>query len=143
MRSETPTPTGPLPAELTADSSPAFSLPSYPLATRRLQQLRDADLTAAYVAAANRVGLSLQVCEVKPSRFLVVVAYGIAAFNEQVGPPAEVRGTPRAVQRALISGPRRDHFKSRDPYPMQVSAASRNGENPVPSRSTTTHQITA
>ena len=98
------------PAELTADSSPAFSLPSYPLATQRLQQLGDADLTDANVEAATRLGLPLKVCDVKPSRFSVEVAKRIAAFNEQVGLPSEVRGTPRAVQPALISGPRRDHF---------------------------------
>ena len=70
----------------------------------------DADLTDANVEAATRLGLPLKVCDVKPSRFRVEVAKRIAAFNEQVGLPAEVRGTPRAVQPALISGPRRDHF---------------------------------
>ena len=132
VRSETPTPTGPLPAELTADSSPAVSMPSYPLATQRLQQLGDADLTDANVEAATRLGRPLKVCDVKPSRFRDEVAKRIGAFNEQVGLPAEVRGTPREVQPALISGPRRDRFKSRDPHPMQVAAASRNSENPVP-----------
>ena len=57
------------------------------MATQRLEQLGDADLTEANVQTAARLGVPFKVVDIKPSRFRVEVAKRIAAFNEQAGLP--------------------------------------------------------
>jgi conjugative relaxase-like TrwC/TraI family protein len=61
----------------------------HPLATQRLEQLGDADLTEANVQTAARLGVPFKVVDIKPSRFRVEVAKRIAAFNEQAGLPGD------------------------------------------------------
>ena len=56
-----------------------FGAGMHPLATQRLQQLSDADLTDANIEAATRLGSPFKVSEIKPSRFRVEVAKRIAA----------------------------------------------------------------
>jgi conjugative relaxase-like TrwC/TraI family protein len=64
-----------------------FGAGMHPLATKRLEQLRDADLSDANIEAATRVGAPFRVSDVEPGRFRVEVAKRIAAFNEQAGLP--------------------------------------------------------
>jgi hypothetical protein len=77
-----------------------FGAGMHPLATQRLEQLRDADLSDANIEAATRLGAPFRVSDVEPGRFRVEVAKGIAAFNEQAGLPV---GCPiSAAERARI-----------------------------------------
>jgi hypothetical protein len=62
-----------------------FGAGMHPLATHRLQQLSDADLTDANIEAATRLGSPFEVTEIKPSRFRVEVAKRIAALNARAG----------------------------------------------------------
>jgi conjugative relaxase-like TrwC/TraI family protein len=64
-----------------------FGAGMHPLATQRLEQLGDADLTDANIQTATRLGVPFTVVDIKPSRFRVEVAKRIAAFNEQAGLP--------------------------------------------------------
>jgi TrwC relaxase len=66
-----------------------FGAGMHPLATQRLEQLGDADLTDANIEAATRLGLPFKVSAAQPGRFRVEVAKRIAAFNEQAGLPAD------------------------------------------------------
>jgi conjugative relaxase-like TrwC/TraI family protein len=66
-----------------------FGAGMHPLATQRLQQLSDADLTDANIKAATRLGSPFKVSDTEPSRFRVEVAKRIAALNEQAGLPAD------------------------------------------------------
>jgi conjugative relaxase-like TrwC/TraI family protein len=66
-----------------------FGAGMHPLATQRLDQLGDADLTEAKVQRATRLGVPFKVSDIKPSRFRVEVAKRIAAFNEQAGLPGD------------------------------------------------------
>jgi hypothetical protein len=66
-----------------------FGAGMHPLATQRLEQLGDADLTEANVQSAARLGVPFKVVDIKPSRFRVEVAKRIAAFNEQAGLPGD------------------------------------------------------
>jgi hypothetical protein len=66
-----------------------FGAGMHPLATQRLEQLGDADLTDFNVQAATRLGVPFNFVDIKPSRFRVEVAKRIAAFNEQVGLPTD------------------------------------------------------
>jgi hypothetical protein len=62
-----------------------FGAGMHPLATGRLEQLEDADLTEANVQTATRLGVPFKVVDIKPSRFRVEVAKRIAMFNEEAG----------------------------------------------------------
>jgi hypothetical protein len=66
-----------------------FGAGMHPLATQRLEQVGDADLTEANVQSAARLGVPFKVVDIKPSRFRVEVAKRIAAFNEQAGQPTD------------------------------------------------------
>jgi conjugative relaxase-like TrwC/TraI family protein len=66
-----------------------FGAGMHPLATQRLQQLSDADLTDANIEAETRLGSPFKVSEIKPSRFRVEVAKRIAALNARAGLPAD------------------------------------------------------
>jgi conjugative relaxase-like TrwC/TraI family protein len=66
-----------------------FGAGMHPLATQRLEQLGDADLTDANIQTATRLGVPFKVVDIKPSRFRVEVAKRIAAFNEQAGLPTD------------------------------------------------------
>jgi hypothetical protein len=66
-----------------------FGAGMHPLATQRLEQLGDADLTEANVQTAARLGVPFKVVDIKPSRFRVEVAKRIAAYNEQAGLPGD------------------------------------------------------
>ena len=66
-----------------------FGAGMHPLATQRLQQLSEADLTDANIEAATRLGSPFKVSEIKPSRFRVEVAKRIAALNARAGLPAD------------------------------------------------------
>jgi hypothetical protein len=46
-----------------------FGAGMHPLATQRLEQLRDADLTDANVEAATRLGVPFKVSNIQPGRF--------------------------------------------------------------------------
>jgi hypothetical protein len=61
----------------------------HPLATQRLEQLRDADLTDANIEAATRLGVPLKISAIEPGRFRVDVAKRIAASNKQTGLPTD------------------------------------------------------
>jgi hypothetical protein len=77
-------------APVTAEQMRAlFGAGMHPLATQRLEQLGDADLTEANVQTAARLGVPFKVVDIKPSRFRVEVAKRIAAFNEQAGLPGD------------------------------------------------------
>ena len=87
-----------------------FGAGMHPLATQRLEQLRDADLTEANIRAVTRLGVPFRISDTEPARFRVEVARRIAAFNEQAGLPADwpVSHTERArirteVARALFA----------------------------------------
>ena len=87
-----------------------FGAGMHPLATQRLEQLGDADLTEANVQSAARLGVPFKVVDIKPSRFRVEVAKRIAAFNEQAGlptdwpvPPAERARIRTEVARELFA----------------------------------------
>ena len=87
-----------------------FGAGMHPLATQRLEQLGDADLTDANVQTATRLGVPFKVVDIKPSRFRVEVAKRIAAFNEQAGlptdwpvPPAERARIRTEVARELFA----------------------------------------
>jgi hypothetical protein len=87
-----------------------FGAGMHPLATQRLEQLRDADLTEANIRAVTRLGVPFKISDTEPARFRVEVARRIAAFNEQAGLPADwpVSPTERArirteVARALFA----------------------------------------
>jgi hypothetical protein len=66
-----------------------FGAGMHPLATQRLEQLRDADLTEANIRAATRLGVPFKISDTEPGRFRVEVAKRIAAFNEEAGLPAD------------------------------------------------------
>jgi hypothetical protein len=66
-----------------------FGAGMHPLATQRLQQLSEADLTDANIEAATRLGSPFKVSEIKPSRFRVEVAKRIAALHAGAGLPAD------------------------------------------------------
>ena len=68
-----------------------FGCGMHPLATQRLQQLGDADLTRRTSEAATRLGAPFKIADNEPARFRVEVARRIAAFNEQAGLPADGR----------------------------------------------------
>jgi TrwC relaxase len=77
-------------APVTAEQMRApFGAGMHPLATQRLEQLGDADLTEANVQTAARLGVPFKVVDIKTSRFRVEVAKRIAAFNEQAGLPGD------------------------------------------------------
>jgi conjugative relaxase-like TrwC/TraI family protein len=82
-----------------------FGSGMHPLATQRLEQLRDADLTDANVRAATRLGVPFKIFDTEPARFRVDVARRIAAFNEQAGLPADwlVSPTERAKIRTEVA----------------------------------------
>ena len=87
-----------------------FGAGMHPLATQRLQQLGDADLTDANIQTATRLGLPFKVVDIKPSRFRIEAAMRIAAFNEQAGlptdwpvPPAERARIRTEVARELFA----------------------------------------
>jgi conjugative relaxase-like TrwC/TraI family protein len=87
-----------------------FGAGMHPLATPRLEQLGDADLTEANILTATRLGVPFKVVDIKPSRFRVEVAKRIAAFNEQAGlptywpvPPAERARIRTEVARDLFA----------------------------------------
>jgi hypothetical protein len=82
-----------------------FGAGMHPLATQRLEQLRDADLTEANVRAATLLGVPFRVFDMEPARFRVEVARRIAAFNEQAGLPADwpVSPTERARIRTEVA----------------------------------------
>ena len=77
-----------------------FGAGMHPLATQRLEQLRDTDLTEANIWAATRLGVPFRVGASEPARFRVEVARRIAAFNEQAGLPADWPVSP--AERARI-----------------------------------------
>jgi hypothetical protein len=60
-----------------------FGAGMHPLATQRLEQIRDTDLTDANVEAATRLGAPFKILDAEPGWFRVEVAKRIAAFNEQ------------------------------------------------------------
>src|SRR5215211_6007895 len=66
-----------------------FGAGMHPLATQRLEQLRDTDLTDANVGVATRLGVPFKVSNIQPGRFRVEVARRIAALNKQAGLPVE------------------------------------------------------
>lgn len=71
---------------VTADQMQAlFGAGMHPLATQRLQQLSDADLTDANIEAATRLGMAFKVLNTEPGRFRLEVAKRIAGFNERQG----------------------------------------------------------
>jgi conjugative relaxase-like TrwC/TraI family protein len=82
-----------------------FGAGMHPLATQRLQQLGDADLTEANIQAATRLGMPFRVVASEPARFQVAVARRIAAFNEQAGLPADwpISPTERARIRTEVA----------------------------------------
>ena len=59
-----------------------FGAGMHPLATQRLEQLGDADLTDANIETATRLGLPFKVSDIEPGRFRVEVAKRITALNE-------------------------------------------------------------
>ena len=77
-----------------------FGAGMHPLATQRLEQLGDADLTDANIQAATRLGVPFKIVDIEPSRFRVEVAKRIAAFNEQAGLPTDWPVSP--AERARI-----------------------------------------
>jgi conjugative relaxase-like TrwC/TraI family protein len=72
----------------------------HPLATQRLEQLGDTDLTDANIQAATRLGVPFKICDTELARFRVEVARRIAAFNERAGLPGDWPGSP--TERAQI-----------------------------------------
>ncbi len=83
-----------------------FGAGMHPLATLRLEQLGDADLTDANIQAATRLGAPFKVSETEPARFRVGVAKRIAALNEQAGLPGDWPVSPaeRALSRTEVAG---------------------------------------
>ena len=77
----------------------------HPLATQRLEQLRDADLTDANIEAATRLGVPFKISVSEPGRFRVEVAKRIAASNKQAGLPTDwpVSSTERAKIRTEVA----------------------------------------
>ena len=77
----------------------------HPLATQRLEQLRDADLTDANIEAATRLGVPFKISASEPGRFRVEVAKRIAASNKQAGLPTDwpVSSTERARIRSDVA----------------------------------------
>jgi conjugative relaxase-like TrwC/TraI family protein len=91
---------------VTADQMQAlFGAGMHPLATQRLQQLGDADLTDANIEAATRLGMPFKVLNTEPGRFRLDVAKRIAGFNEQAGLPGDwsVPPTERARIRTEVA----------------------------------------
>ena len=82
-----------------------FGAGMHPLATQRLEQLGDADLTDANIQAATRLGVPFKISDTEPARFRVEVARRIAAFNEQAGLPGDwpVSTTERARIRTEVA----------------------------------------
>jgi TrwC relaxase len=66
-----------------------FGAGMHPLATQRMQQLRDADLTDANVETATRLGAPFKIAQVEPGQFRVELAKRIAAFNKEAGLPGD------------------------------------------------------
>jgi hypothetical protein len=77
-----------------------FGAGMHPLATQRLEQIRDTDLTDANVEAATRLGAPFKILDAEPGWFRVEVAKRIAAFNEQAGLPGDWPVSP--AERARI-----------------------------------------
>jgi conjugative relaxase-like TrwC/TraI family protein len=77
----------------------------HPLATQRLEQLRDADLTDANIEAATRLGGPFKISDSEPGRFRVEVAKQIAASNKQAGLPTDwpVSSTERTRIRSEVA----------------------------------------
>ncbi len=96
---------------VTADQMQAlFGAGMHPLATQRLQQLGDADLTDANIEAATGLGMPFKVLNTEPGRFRLEVAKRIAGFNEQAGllgdwlvPPTERARIHTEVARELFA----------------------------------------
>jgi len=82
-----------------------FGAGMHPLAAQRLEQLRDADLTDTNIRAATRLGVPFKISDTEPGRFRVEVARRIAAFNEEVGLPADwpISPTERARIRTEVA----------------------------------------
>jgi TrwC relaxase len=82
-----------------------FGAGMHPLATQRLEQLRDADLTEANIRRAARLGVPFKISDTEPGRFRVEVAKRIAAFNEEAGLPADwpISPTERARIRTEVA----------------------------------------
>jgi conjugative relaxase-like TrwC/TraI family protein len=77
-----------------------FGAGVHPLATQRLEQLRDADPAEANIQAATRLGVPFKISDTEPARFRVEVARRIAAFNEHAGLPTDWPVSP--AERARI-----------------------------------------
>ncbi len=77
----------------------------HPLATQRLEQLRDADLTDANIEAATRLGVPFKISASEPGRFRVEVAKRMAASNKQAGLSTDwpVSSTERARIRSAVA----------------------------------------
>jgi len=82
-----------------------FGAGIHPLATQRLEQLRDTDLTDANVEAATRLGAPFKVSNIQPGRFRVEVAKRIAAIQTAAGLPADwpISSTERARIRTEVA----------------------------------------
>jgi len=82
-----------------------FGAGMHPLATQRLEQLPDADLTDANIQAATRLGSPFKVVDIKPSRLRVEVAKRIAAIQSAAGLPADwpISHTERARIRTEVA----------------------------------------
>jgi conjugative relaxase-like TrwC/TraI family protein len=82
-----------------------FGAGMHPLATQRLEQLPDADLTDANIQAATRLGSLFKVVDIKPSRLRVEVAKRIAAIQSAAGLPADwpISHTERARIRTEVA----------------------------------------
>jgi hypothetical protein len=82
-----------------------FGAGMHPLATQRMEQLRDTDLTDANVEAATRLGVPFKVSNIQPGRFRVEVAKRIAAIQTAAGLPADwpISSTERARIRTEVA----------------------------------------
>jgi hypothetical protein len=87
-----------------------FGAGMHPLATQRLEQLGDAELTDANIQAATRLGIPFKVSDTAPARVRVEIAKRIAASNEHAGlpgnwpvPPSERARIRTEVARELFT----------------------------------------
>src|SRR5215208_5346221 len=82
-----------------------FGAGMHPLATQRLEQFRDTELTDANVEAATRLGAPFKVSNIQPGRFRVEVAKRIAAIQTAAGLPADwpISSTERARIRTEVA----------------------------------------
>ena len=81
-----------------------FGAGMHPLATQRLEQLRDTDLTEANLRAATRLGVPFKISNIQPSRFRVEVAKRIAAIQTAAGLPADWPVSPTERARIRTEG---------------------------------------